>query len=266
MDLTRSFVAIIVILSLFTVIYAAMPTDYFLYQDAYQGNIVNQEVQERFEATDLVVYSSFANDTMVFDYSSINDAPGAPQWKTALDNRYLEVWWGDEVIPDASITLPKTFEIRDTEKRNFIIDYYVMLERCTLYFENGTSAGAFLMQNILGSYGDALNMTLRVKGSYLSASIILRGNGTQTINEAWTAGTMAYDITYEIDFEAMKPNAFMLLAQILTFNSPDFGLPDNFFSEILTYGISLTLWVIIAILAYTLVTRLIPTVQGGLEN
>lgn len=266
MDLNHAFVTIVVVLSMFAVLYAAMPTDYFLYQGEYQTNIVNKEVEERFEATDLVVYSSFANDTMVFDYSSLNDAPDAPQWTTALTDRYLEVWWGDEYIPDASITLPKTFEMRDTEKRNFIIDYYVMLEWCDLIFENGTNAGAFLMQDMLGDYGDAQNMTLQAKGSYLSASIILRGNGTSTIDEAWTDGTMAYDITYEIDFEAMKPNAFMLVAKLLTFNSPEFGLPDNFFGEIITYGISITIWIIIAIIAYTVVTKLIPTVQGGIQN
>lgn len=266
MDLNHAFVTIVVVLSMFAVLYAEMPPDYFNYQVEYETNIVNREVEQRFEATDLVVYSSFANDTMTYEYSSIFDAPSPPQWETGLSDRFLEVWWGNEVIPDASITLPKTFEVRDTEKRSFIIDYYVMLEWCTLSFENGTNAGAFLMQHMLGSYGEAQNMTLQAKGSYLSANIILRGNGTNTINESWTAGTMAYDITYEIDFEAMKPNAFMLIAKLLTFNSPEFGLPDNFFGKIITYGISIVIWIIIAIIAYTVVTRLIPTVQGGIQN
>ncbi len=264
-SLNYAFVVIIAIVGIFAVLYAAMPIELFLNQADYIPNLVNQEVKETFEATDLAVYSSFAQDTMIYDYSSIGDAPAPPQWETTLTNRYLEVWWGEEYIPDVG-SIGKTFEIRDTEKRSFIIDYFVMLEWTTLTIEDdGTYVGPWLSRDNIESYGSQNNLTLSAVGEYLSASIILRANGTDTLLEGWDNGILGYDLTYELDFEAMKPSAFLLLAQLITFQSPEFGIP-GLFGEIISYVFGIAFWAAVALIAYTVVTKLIPTVQGGLEN
>ena len=95
--------------------------------------------------------------------------------------------------------------------------------------------------------------------------IILKGNGTDTLGDSWDAGVLDYSLNYEIDFEAMKPSAFLLIGQLLTFNNPDFGIP-GLFGEIVGYAVSLGIWALIIIISYTVITKLIPTIQGGVEN
>jgi hypothetical protein len=266
-SLNYAFVVIVAIVGIFAVLYAAMPLELFLHQADYIPNLVNQEVKANFEATDLTVYSSFAQDTMIYDYSSIGDAPDPPQWETTLTNRYIEVWWGDEYIPDVG-SIGKTFEVRDTEKRNFIIDYFVRLEWLDLTIDDSAGidhVGVFLNRASIEPYGSQNNLTLSATGEYLSASLILRANNTDTLLEGWDDGTLGYDLTYELDFEAMKPSAFLLLAQLITFQSPEFGIP-GLFGEIISYVFGIAFWAAVALIAYTVVTKLIPTIQGGLEN
>lgn len=242
-----------------------MPTDYFLNQSGIGNpNLVNQEVRDRFEATDLAVYSSFATDTAVYTYSSISDGPSPPNWVTSISNRYLEIWWAPETIQGPDIFLGKTLEVRDTEKRSFITDYYVMLDMCKLTVE-GQQVGVYLVNSTVATYGQGQNMTVTAKGSYLSASVIFRANGTDTVYEGWAAGTLQYDISFEISFDAMKPSAWMLIGQLVTFQAPDFGIP-GLFGDILSYALGLGFWIAIALIAYTIITKLIPTIQGGIEN
>ena len=252
----------------FTVLYAAMPSDLFLNQPEYQVVTQEREVMERFEATDLAVYSSAGQDTMLFEYSSIVDAPDPPQWETQLERRFLEVWWGAEEIPDVGY-IGDMFEVRDTEEREFIITYYVRLEWCYLRIieedDTITDVGNFFSRDVLAPYGALNNISLTATGEYLSASIILRAETGHTLIQDWDAGTLAYDITYELDFAAMKPNAFMLIASLLSFQAPEFGIP-GLFGEIISYVFGLAIWAVIAIVAYTIITKLIPTIQGGIEN
>ena len=262
-SLNYSFVMIILVASIFTVLYAAMPSDFFLNQADYNPNLINAEVREEFKATDLAVYSSYAQDTAFVGYSSIRDAPDAPQWATSITNRFIEVWWDNEYIPDVG-SIGLKFEIRDTEKRNFIIDYYVNLETCRIY-TNESEIGIHFARENLTPYENDTQLYLTAKGKYVSTSIILKANGTDTLGEAWDTGNLGYSITYEIDFDAMKPSAWQLIGQLITFQSPDFGVP-GLIGDLISYVIGLVFWLATALIAYTIITKLIPTISGGLDN
>lgn len=242
-------------------LFAAMPTEYYLNQSDYENpNLVNQVVKDRFEATDLAVYTSFAEDTAVYPYSSLTDAPAPPQWTTAISNRFLEFWWGYDTFLDSPV-----IQIRDVEKSSFLgIDYWTIQDRCALYVA-GESFGDFLYDDNLADYDAVSNLTVTVKGTYLSATIILETNSTQSIYDGFLAGTLHYLISYEIDFDAMKPSAWALIGQLITFQSPEFGIP-GLLGEIISYALGIGFWVTIAIIAYTVITKLIPTIQGGIEN
>lgn len=243
-----------------------MPSDFFINQADYE--VLYQEAAEieaEFEATDLLTYSSFANDSMVYDYSSIFDADDAPQWTTAVPNRYVEVWWGLYVIPDVG-TLGPAIQVLDTEEREFLgYKYYVALEPCRLTV-NDEYIGIFLLDTQFKTdYGSQYNVTVKAVGSYVSANLIIKANGTDTLSESIDNGVLLYSITWEIDFDAMKPNVFMLLAQMLTFQSPDWGIP-GLLGEILSYIIGLGFWATIILIVYAAITKLLPTASGGLEN
>lgn len=85
------------------------------------------------------------------------------------------------------------------------------------------------------------------------------------IGDSWEAGFLHVLSSYEIDFDAMKPSAWLLIAQLLTFQNPDFGIPGDL-GTVLNYGMGLGFWIIIAIAMYTIITRVIPTIQGGIED
>lgn len=248
-----------------------MPTDFFLNQAEYAVTVQGAaEIKDQFSTTDLEIYNSFGNDSIsAFDYTSLDDGPDPPDWETQLVDRYLEVWWSTDGIPDTGFS-DEFFEIRDTEMRNFPIigDYPVMLEYCPLYV-NGESvefpmgiARSWLIQKGYWNGGD---LEIEVRGSYLRASVLLIANDSLTLGESWDARLLEYSLTYEIDFEAMKPSAWSLISQLITFQKPDFGIP-GLFGEIVSYAFGLGIWITIAIIAYTVLTRIIPTISGGVEG
>lgn len=242
-----------------------MPTDFFVNQPEYSALYQeNAEIEAEFNALDLTTYSSFGNDTAEYEYSSYEDAPDAPQWQTQVAGRIIEVWWG----PIPYIGTTPSFEVRDTEIRNFLgYEYPVMLERANLIINGEALEAGSLNTYTMEAIGieDNYNATIEVQASYIRTSLIIRANDTMTLGESFTAGVLQYSISYEIDFDAMKPSAWLLIGQLLTFQNPDFGLPDEL-ENIIGYGISLGIYIVVALIAYTIITKLIPTIQGGLEN
>lgn len=104
--------------------------------------------------------------------------------------------------------------------------------------------------------------------SHLSLSIALVNYNTSeydSLEESFDAGVLTVLSSYEIDFDAMKPTAFTLIAQLITFQEPDFGIP-GIFGTIINYSIGIVFWITIAIIIYTIVTRLVPTIPGGIED
>lgn len=59
----------------------------------------------------------------------------------------------------------------------------------------------------------------------------------------------------------MKPSAWTLLAQILTFQSPDLGIP-GIGGTILSYILGAGIWASIVLLIFAAVTSVIPTISG----
>lgn len=252
-------------IGVFALLYSAMPSDFFEHQAEYDLLYQEQkQIAEEFEALDLTLYDYYGNDSMVYQYSSIEDHPSAPQYQSTVSGRFIEVWWGD----DPSRAIP-ALQIRDTQEGNFLgIVYYYALEYLTLTVEGETlpSSWYFTRPWLTSSgYEDYYNLTITARGEFVSVNMILKGNETETIGDSWDLGQMEYSINYEIDFEAMKPSAWTLIGQLLTFQNPDFGLP-GLFGEILTYALALVIWASIILLTYTIITKLIPTIQGGVED
>ena len=249
-------------MSLFAFLYHEMPTDFFLNQDEY--NLTFQDSQEAradFNATDLEVYDSFGNDSMAFEYTSLDNVPS--EFETSISDRYVEVWWGYERSTFPPYVYP-AFEIRDTSIGWFGIR---TLNERALLIVNGQEIGTYLTAEKIDSYGlsDLENLTISTQATYISTSIILHALENETIGESFDNGELGYSISYEIDFEAMKPSAWMLIGQLITFQAPNFGLP-TIIEQIVSYTFSLGVWIVVALIAYTIITKLIPTIQGGVEG
>lgn len=104
-------------------------------------------------------------------------------------------------------------------------------------------------------------------GEITSNFVVMNGNQTAygNLTQSWDGHKLHVLSSYEIDWDAMKPNAWWLLAQMVTFQAPDLGIPGQF-GELLTYIFGLGFWVVVAIIIYTIATRLLPTLRGGVEG
>ena len=243
-----------------------MPSDFFVNQAEY--NLIyqsNPEIIERFSAVGLARYAQYDADNMTYPYQSLYDAPDAPQWETIVSNRFFDVSWKFFEFPSIGV---EGIAFRDLETWVIIegvwegftvkewLDVYCEGQQISLPF------GIITRTVIEDNWLTEQNVTLNIQGNYISADIILSGD--PTILEGYDAEELIYSINYEIDFDAMKPDAWSLIAQLITFQNPDFGLPDEL--NVITYGFSLAIWVVVAIIAYTIITKLIPTISGGVEG
>lgn len=266
-SLLTAFVIIVLFVSIFAFLYEAMPNELFYNQAEY--NLVYQsqiEVTEAFEANDIIVYSTTGLDNMTYPYSSLENHPDAPQFNLTVGDEYIEVWWseGNYFIPQ--------IQVRQVSRTWWggwgYIEYLqwktvdgIPIEQETGYFVSEAEGFTDLTDNWNGNasifyvYGESVEVSI----------MFLPTNSSKTIAEAWDDGEISYLLSYEIDFNAMKPDVFMLIAQLVTFQNPDFGIAGDF-GDFLTYILSVIFWISIALIIFTLVTRLIPTIQGGLED
>ena len=95
--------------------------------------------------------------------------------------------------------------------------------------------------------------------------VVLNTGDYADLETSFANGDLSVLTSYDINFEAMQPSAFTLLSQLITFQNPDFGI-ENDFGDLIEYGMGLGFWICFALLAFTLITRMIPTIQGGLED
>ena len=259
-SLNHAFIFIIVMFSVFGVLYGAMNIEFFSPTGFSGVNEVESIIVEEFKAMDMVVYSSQGSDNMTLGYTSITDGPSPPNWNTTIENRYLEVWWDNYYVPDVG-TVGVVFQIRDTERRSFLgIPYYVAVELLDITIE-GEHIGPYFLRSHLLPYGGFTQVKIEAKGTYLKASIILKANGTDTLIQSWDNNVLEYVISYEIDFNAMKPSTWQLVGRLLTFQEIDLGLPGEL-NRILCYIIGVGVSVCVALLILALVTSVIPLISG----
>lgn len=240
-----------------------MPDQFFDYQAEYNPAVQSDPaIEAQFSMLDLARYDTFRSDNMTTGYTSIEDAPDPPQWNTSILDRYLEVTWElEDFVYNFQLN---AITFRDTELGDFFgLPLRTVKEYLTIYYQD-ESLGTHLWEDVVElTFGELENVTLSMRGTYISADVILSGNGLN-LSDAWNNNSIGYLINYGIDFSAMKPDAWSLIAQLLTFQDPDFGLPEEL--EAITYPISLAIWIVVAIIAYTIITKLLPTIQGGVED
>lgn len=261
-------VTIILIMGIFAVLYGLMPSELFISQpDFVDIATQDKEVVTYFSANNITVYSY----TWVFDISY----PGYENNQSGLaDGHLIEFFWRNA---GGALTPYEVLEFRHAYP-SFLGDWWLFSNNMAVQEPYLTKMGAreavgdarpeFLIDKTqLLRLSDNGNSSLfEVSDGEVTQNFVVMNPGNySSLSDAWTAGQLHVISSYEVDFDAMKPNAFWLLAQLVFFQNPDFGLPDML-NQTVGYGIALTFWIVIAILIYTIVTRLIPTINGGIES
>jgi hypothetical protein len=267
----------VVAIGLFGFLVGLMPSDFFLNQSDYDvPTSRNQFTVSYLTANNLTVYSQTFSTTLNYPDYYYNQS-GLP------DDHRVEVFWEDQgtaLIPYPVLYFKHAFP---GVLGNLWLDYaYLEVQEpyLTTMGEKSPEGQALEDLSLLDLPVSAsidktqlLRLSNNGNSSYFIVSdgvvtqnfVVMNPGNYSSLETAYDAGILTILSSYEIDFELMKPNAFNLIAQLVTFQNPDFGIP-GMFGEIITTGFSIAFWIVIAIIIYTVVTRLIPTIQGGIEN
>ena len=272
-SLNHAFVFLVVFVSVFAILYTGINTEFFVNQPAFELEYKNAIVlKESFEANDLILYSLSGFDNMTYAYSSLYDHPSFPQFNVSAIDRYLEVWWsaGDYGVPQ--------IQIRDvsrtwwggwgyTEKCVWkTVDNIPLLSngvpRDFISEETGEYLGTPYVYTDLSDNWNGEASIFYASSSRIQVSIMfLPTNSSKTITEAWNDDEISYVLSYEINFDAMKPDAWSLVTQLVTFQTVDLGMPEEP-NTIFSYLIGVAIWAVTALLIFALITSVIPTISG----
>lgn len=265
-SLNRMFIVSFMMLSLFTVIFAYMPSQFFAYQTGYynQPVIEDREVAEKFNAMDLTLYKN----TWSFNISF-----GEMQYREGVDaglpeGHRLEFHWHYSPVV-GSVSVP-VIEIRHACPSWFFglwLDFH-RLRLISPYDEIAqTSTPDLITKEALLNLAQGNNYaSFKVACEHICVQfLVVPYNQSWTLSESWDNGKLHVLCSYEIDWEAMKPSAWTLLGQLLTFQAPDLGVP-GIGGKIISHIVGAILWSCMILLIYAAITRLIPMVKGGLEG
>lgn len=255
-----------IVMGCFAALIGLMPVGFYQNQIGYvTPTTQDQTVVDYFSANNITVYSVSWSGTLTFPNVIANQS-GLP------DGHSIEIHWENAAVNNwftgqIEANVPAIF-FRHVFPGSILWviptpwpDYESMNIK-------ETPSGWYSYLNRAEFLSFSNNNTVRLSASCSHASInavFLPKNSTTTLEQSWDAGEMKVLVSYGIDWDSMKPSAWGLITQLVTFQKPSLGIPGDFGSFI-SYAFGLGFWITIAIIVYTIVTRLIPTLQGGVEG
>lgn len=255
-SLNKKFVAIFVFFGLFAILLATMPSQYA--SMGMNASVQNKEAVDFFSSQNVTVY----NNT-----ETVNLTRGSPvklQWGLPTSER-LEFWWDNE--PRAP-WMGAVVELRHLTQQ--IFGYWVGWHRLEVqqsyrnmmeepnypkYMQKEDVVTNFWVEEYNASYVELACEHIMVK------LFIVTANQSWTLEESWNNNQLSMYSSYNIDWNKTSTSAWGILMQLLTFQNPELGIPGNF-GLILSTLISLTLWGSIGLIAFAMITALVPFVSG----
>lgn len=241
-----------------------MPSEFFVYQEEYAPTGgQDQAVVDYFTARNITLYKSTWIFNITFSYGDTMEVlEDIPTTDHQIEFHAQEDIYGG-----------KTVHLRHAYPSWFFglwLDYHYMWNTEAIQ-QRLRSAGH---SNSLIIDWEALEIlaidvnasSFEVTCDHLTMNFVIMNTGDYaSLEDSWDNDEISVLSSYEIDFDAMKPSAFTLITQLITFQNPDFGIPGDL-GEIVNYSFGIGFWIVTAIIIYTIVTRLIPTIQGGIED
>lgn len=260
MNLNRVFVSVIIFLGTFTLIFSFIPSAFYTYQTEYSNpSTHDKDVADYFNNANITLYANSWDFNITLGNMEYNQS-GLPE------GHRVEFHWNNDYYPIGS--LPYALYVRHAYPSwlfGWWLDYHYMDVTepfRTMASFNGTYFYAVTKDHFL-NLADGSNSTYyEVECEHVSQNfIVLPINDSYSLEDSWDLGELQVLSSYEIDFEAMKPSAWVLLTQLLSFQSPDLGISGTG-GTILNYLLGITIWASISILIYAIVTSLIPLISG----
>jgi len=252
----------VVTLGIFALLIGMMPSELYANQSDYTPPTTqDQAVVDYFSANNITLYANSWSGYLV-EGSYLENASGLPEGHTVSVEWTLNGGYSHIVTYHKS---PGTILwLFPSPWPNY--------EWMYIYHDNTKvdellTAGQFGITRDILEWADNDDTALfRADCPHISMNFVLLPTDNETsLLDCFDAGNMTLLASYEIDFEAMKPSAWLLISQLVTFQSPDLGIPGDF-GDFITYAFGIGFWVVVAIIIYTILTRIIPTISGGVEG
>lgn len=255
---------IVIFILAFSSLLAWIPDDFtpdYFVQDA--------EATEALIAANLIVYGNTGSDTTFTGYSSLNDAPSAPQWNVSVEGEYLEVWFGDTAIVGYALELRHVTRVWGL--------YWKVNDMCQWYNLDGVkvsevcSVGRDLISYyipkdaVVDAWNSDKNMSaFSASCAHISVSIVLSFNdgSYDNIGEAYDAQEIGYAISYEWEPDDSGFAIMTMLIKLLSFQGVGVGVP-GILGTLIDALISALFYIAIAVVAYIVITAIIPFIPGS---
>lgn len=248
-------IVMILVSSIFVFLFTAMPNEFFPEGERPDIAVQSREVVATLNAYDMVVYQNTWNFN-ISRYDTYSNQSGLNAGNT------IEFTWG-YFSGEFALLVQHAYPSPLGDWWIWSNDMHLTQEYADIVGYNAIHLNWGVLR--LLTQGNAIVFAV-TDGDVNANFIVMPYNETWSIQESWDNGLLTVQSSYELDFDAMKPNAWYLIVQLLFFQSPDFGLGDNMLGDLINYSFGLLFWIITALIIYTIVTRLVPTIQGGLEN
>lgn len=251
MNLNKMFVFIFVFLGVFAVLLVNMPGDFI--RLGIEADVQDKEAIDFFSEHDVTVYNNTLSLNLTFTEEQQFDF-GLPE------GQKLEFWWNEMIHP---------------YHRTFILKHLV--DELLGYWYNQHSLDVqepyaskvrwpdigLGEDDLLALFDEEYNATyLEMACEHMSVKLfIVTYNQSWTLQESWDNGKLKMFTSYNIDWTATGTSMWHVMFQLLTYQSPDLGIP-GVGGTILSHGVSLGLTASIVLLAFALVTSVIPFIRG----
>lgn len=268
-SMNKMFIGVFLFLGFFAFLLGTIPNAFFVNTSGYSGaSAQDKEVIEYFDAHGMTVY----NYTLRLDNSSEPFLHYGESQKFGFglpEDQKIEFWWDFYVggTPKAQFQFV-SLQVRHTSPGLFSwwTNYHILeidepyYAKSGMLFPNGNGLSKEGLENLWVDEYDA--SYFECSCDHIDVKIfVFPYMENLTIGQSWDAHYLGIMTSYSVDWEAMKPSAWNLLTNLLLFQNPQIGL-EGLGGEIIAYILGLSLWGCIAILAFAIVTSLVPFISG----
>lgn len=255
-------------LGCFALFMGTMPVDFI--SQTWNPTYIEKEVAQFYSITNSTLYIN--TETFNLSYpESKSYAWGLP------DGHEIEFWWGFYTFPYEypralhyqSLQVRHTWDglfgwWREYEILHKIDPYWSRTKTPDYVYGEGYADIITLRRVDLETLFDpSTNSSFCAweKSGYKTNAHIFSPNASWTIGEAWDNNELSFMVSWEIDWNSTNINAWTLLGQLLTFQSPNLGI-GGVWGVVFDTMIAIPIWIFTAIAVIKLIQSMIPFLNG----
>jgi len=239
---------------MFAILLSTMPADFRIL--GIGASVQDKEARDFFTEHDITMYNHTLSLNLTYPESKKYDY-GLPS------PQQLDFWWGEEFVLGYSIGAVLELRHLVAEVWGWWYDWHRLLVQEPYASQVVQPDLGLTKADILALWNEDYNASYCEFGcTHISVKLfILTFNQSWTLEESLNNGKLNLFTSYEIDWAATGTSMWHIMMQLLAFQNPELGIP-GIGGTILTVGFGGALWACIAILAFALLTSVIPTVAG----